>query len=44
MQIVTDSQDKSSTWSSLDVSHNVSPRACAVFVNVTGSQVTFIAF
>ena len=31
MQIVT---DKSSTQSSLDVGHDVSPHACAVFVNV----------
>ena len=29
--------------SSLDVGHDVSPRACAVFVNVTGSHVTFVA-
>ena len=43
-QIVTDSQDKLSTRSSLDVGHDVSPRACTVFVNVTGSHVTFIAF
>ena len=42
-KIVTDSQDKSSTRSSLDVCHDVSSRACAVFVNVTGSHVTFHA-
>ena len=38
------SQDKSSTRSSLDVVHDVSPHARVVFVNVTGSHVTFIAF
>ena len=43
-QIVTGSQDKSSIRSSHDVSHDVSPRACAVFVNVAGSHMTFIAF
>ena len=43
MQIVTGSQDKSSIRSSLDVGHDVSPRACAVFVNVVGSHMTFIA-
>ena len=43
-QIVTDSQDKSSMQSSLDVGYDVSLRACAVFVNVTKSHVTFIAF
>ena len=37
------SQDKSSTRSSLDVSYIVGPRACAVFVNVAGSHMTFIA-
>ena len=42
-QIVIGSQDKSSIQSSLDVRHDVSPRACAVFVNVTGSHMTFIA-
>ena len=42
-QIVTGSQDISSIQSSLDVGHDVSPRACAVFVNVAGSHMTFIA-
>ena len=42
-QIVTGSQDKSSLRSSLDVGHDASPRTCAVFVNVAGSHMTFIA-
>ena len=42
-QIVTGTQDKSSIRSSLDVGHDVSLRACAVFVNVAGSHMTFIA-
>ena len=42
-QIVTGRQDESSLQSSLDVGHDASPRACAVFVNVAGSHMTFIA-
>ena len=42
-QIVTSSQDKSSIRSALDVGHDVSPHACAVFVNVAESHMTYIA-